>query len=154
MWPTIAGSAIAVLGTLLGGITASRSQARASTALRAETRADQRRDEQLRAVVRLLEALDEHRHTMWRREQARLTDADQAVLDRALDASAETRKALSGPMALVRILVPALAALAQEAAAATFQLRQAKDEGELDELRATAKTAAEQLADAAGTHFA
>jgi len=147
-------SAVAVAGTLLGGTLTALLQARSARAARREARADQRRDDQVKAVTSLVQALNDHRRAMWLREDLRLGGADQQTLSSARDALHATRSDVSATLASVAVLVPELREAAQSAAGTTFALRDAADRDALTALRRTAIAAVDAFVDAAGVFFA
>ncbi|MGW3007485.1 protein kilB [Streptomyces sp. NPDC001219] len=145
MWSSI----IAVIGTLLGSVTAYVLQQRAARTERAETRADDLRTRQLAAVAELVAALADHRRAMWVREDLALSGPVDAYAA-ARATSHETRSALTVPLLTVSLILPALAESAQGAAQATYALRGAPDARTLADLRDDALVAADRLvADAA-----
>ncbi|MFJ9415118.1 protein kilB [Streptomyces sp. NPDC101227] len=145
MWSSI----IAVIGTLLGSVTAYVLQQRAARAERAETRAEDLRTRQLAAIAELVAALADHRRAMWVREDLALSGPTDAYAA-ARAASHETRSALTVPLLTVSLILPALAESAQDAAKATYALRGAPDARTLADLRDDALVAANRLvADAA-----
>ncbi|AZK94862.1 MULTISPECIES: hypothetical protein [Streptomyces] len=126
---------IAVIGTLLGSVTTGLLQYRALRADRRTVRADQDRRERVVAVAALAAALSAHRRAMWVREDLRLAGAADTAYAAARAESHATRAALTGPLATLAILAPALTATAHEAAQATYDLRGAADRGALDAAR-------------------
>ncbi|MFD7833955.1 hypothetical protein [Streptomyces sp. NPDC059761] len=86
------------------------------------------------------------------REGVRLDGAAPDVLAAARTESHATRSAIEAPKVTVSILIPGLTAAAEEAARATFALRDVPDHRALDALRESAITAADRFATAAG-HF-
>ncbi|WP_030188139.1 hypothetical protein [Streptomyces violaceorubidus] len=140
---------IAVLGTLAGtlltGTLAHLSQ-------RAQRKADTttaRRTEALTAVTDLATALADHRRAMWVREDLRLHGED---WDQARTESHTTRSAITAPLLRVQLLLPALAPTAQDAAHATYALRDGWETGEtgLASRRDHAITKTDDLVTAAG----
>ncbi|MFF8905960.1 protein kilB [Streptomyces olivaceoviridis] len=134
MWASV----IAVVGTLLGSLTTFLVQQRAAD------RATLRRD-RLAAVTALTVALADHRRAMWVREDLRLAGADAADYEAARAESHATRSALTAPLTTLAILAPALADVAQDAAAATYRLRGAESPQALNDSREAAITACERL---------
>ncbi|GAB2880890.1 protein kilB [Streptomyces mayteni] len=149
MWASV----IAVAGTLLGGVVTGLLQERAGRAARREARADQRRDDQLRAVAELVAALGDHRRALWLREDLRLAGADAEALAAARTASHATRSAVTEPLVSVSVLAPPLAGAAREAALATFAVRAAADRDALAALRQAAIAATDRFVAAAGGHL-
>lgn len=147
MW----GSVIAVLGTLLGSVTAYLLQQRTARTDRAEARRHEERRDRIAAVTALTTALADHRRAMWVREDLRLSGADDADYRAARAVSHSTRSALTAPLTTLAILTPALAGPAHSAATATYALRNAPDAGALDTRRLHAITAADHLVRAAAT---
>jgi hypothetical protein len=145
---------VAVAGTLAGGLVASVAQARAARVERRETRREDRRGEVVAAVTRLVSALADHRRAMWLLQDRRLSGADAHVVDEAQAASHETRSAVTAPLATVRLLAPALADTAQQAAQASYAMRNAPDADTLEALRAAALAASDRLVDEAAGVFA
>ncbi|MFJ9260488.1 protein kilB [Streptomyces bacillaris] len=147
MW----GSVIAVLGTLLGSVTAYLLQQRTARTDRAEARGHEDRRERIAAVTALVAALADHRRAMWVREDLRLSGATDADYQAARTASHNTRSALTAPLTTLAILAPDLAGVAQDAAGATYALRNAENRELLDFYRRAAIEAADDLVRAAAT---
>ncbi|THA65378.1 protein kilB [Streptomyces sp. A0642] len=145
---------IAVVGTLLGAVVAGVLQHRTARTTRSEARDDHRRDRELEAVTALASAVAGHRRAMAVREGLRLSGADPQAIAAARAESHATRSAIEAPRVQVSILVPSLAAAAEEAIRATRTLRGATDEQTLETLRENALTAADRLIAAAARHFA
>ncbi|MCX4520523.1 protein kilB [Streptomyces anulatus] len=147
MW----GSVIAVLGTLLGSVTAYMLQQRTARKDRAEVRGYEERRDRIAAVTALTVALADHRRSMWVREDLRLSGASDADYRAARTASHNTRSALTAPLTTLAILAPDLAAVAQGAAGATYALRSSENRELLDFYREAAIEAADDLVRAAAT---
>ncbi|MGW1662783.1 protein kilB [Streptomyces microflavus] len=147
MW----GSVIAVLGTLLGSVTAYMLQQRTARKDRAEVRGYEERRDRIAAVTALTVALADHRRSMWVREDLRLSGASDADYQAARAASHNTRSALTAPLTTLAILAPDLAAVALEAAGATYALRNTENRELLDFYREAAIEAADNLVRAAAT---
>ncbi|MFZ4268320.1 protein kilB [Streptomyces arboris] len=147
MW----GSVIAVLGTLLGSATAYMLQQRTARTDRADVRRHEERRDRIAAVTALTVALADHRRSMWVREDLRLSGASDADYQAARAASHNTRSALTAPLTTLAILAPDLAGVAQEAAGATYALRNTENRELLDFYRGAAIEAADELVRAAAT---
>ncbi|WP_098017309.1 protein kilB [Streptomyces sp. b62] len=147
MW----GSAIAVLGTLLGSVTAYMLQQRTARKDRAEVRGYEERRDRIAAVTALTVALADHRRSMWVREDLRLSGASDADYQAARAASHNTRSALTAPLTTLAILAPDLAGVAQDAVGATYALRNTENRELLDSYRRAAIEAADDLVRAAAT---
>ena len=147
-------SVVAVGGTLAGGLLASAAQARAARAERREQRREDRRGEVVAAVTALVAALADHRRAMWVLEDLRLSGAEAHVVDQARATSHETRSAVTAPLVTVRLLAPALADAAHQAAKASYAMRNAPGVDRLETLRAAALAASDHLVDEAGAAFA
>ncbi|MFJ9187572.1 protein kilB [Streptomyces anulatus] len=147
MW----GSVIAVLGTLLGSVTAYLLQQRTARKDRAEVRGYEERRDRIAAVTALTVALADHRRSMWVREDLRLSGASDADYQAARAASHNTRSALTAPLTTLAILAPDLAGVAQDAAGATYALRNTENRELLDFYREAAIEAADELVRAAAT---
>ncbi|MFJ8224236.1 protein kilB [Streptomyces griseus] len=147
MW----GSVIAVLGTLLGSVTAYMLQQRTARKDRAEVRGYEERRDRIAAVTALTVALADHRRSMWVREDLRLSGASDADYQAARAASHNTRSALTAPLTTLAILAPDLAGVAQDAAGATYALRNTENRELLDSYRRAAIEAADELVRAAAT---
>ncbi|WP_329305304.1 protein kilB [Streptomyces anulatus] len=147
MW----GSVIAVLGTLLGSVTAYMLQQRTARKDRAEVRGYEERRDRIAAVTALTVALADHRRSMWVREDLRLSGASDADYQAARAASHNTRSALTAPLTTLAILAPDLAGVAQGAAGATYALRNTENRELLDFYREAAIEAADDLVRAAAT---
>ncbi len=147
MW----GSVIAVLGTLLGSVTAYMLQQRTARKDRAEVRGYEERRDRIAAVTTLTVALADHRRSMWVREDLRLSGASDADYQAARAASHNTRSALTAPLTTLAILAPDLAGVAQDAAGATYALRNTENRELLDFYREAAIEAADDLVRAAAT---
>ncbi|MFH9747757.1 protein kilB [Streptomyces anulatus] len=147
MW----GSVIAVLGTLLGSVTAYGLQQRTARKDRAEVRGYEERRDRIAAVTALTVALADHRRSMWVREDLRLSGASDADYQAARAASHNTRSALTAPLTTLAILAPELAGVAQDAAGATYALRNTENRELLDSYREAAIEAADDLVRAAAT---
>jgi hypothetical protein len=142
---------IAVAGTLAGGALAGVTQVRGARTERAETRREARRGEAVAAVTALVAALADHRRAMWLREDLQLSGADTHA---AQATSHETRSAVTAPLVTVRLLAPALADTAKQAAQASYAMRNAPDLDALETLRTAALAASDQLVDEAADVFA
>ncbi|MFJ8760979.1 protein kilB [Streptomyces cyaneofuscatus] len=147
MW----GSVIAVLGTLLGSVTTYVLQQRTARRDRAEVRGYEERRDRIAAVTALTVALADHRRSMWVREDLRLSGASDADYQAARAASHNTRSALTAPLTTLAILAPDLAGVAQDAAGATYALRNTENRELLDCYREAAIEAADNLVRAAAT---
>ncbi|MFI9046130.1 protein kilB [Streptomyces sp. NPDC053427] len=147
MWPSI----VAVLGTLAGALTAGLLQHRSVRTARAEQRADSHRQDQLGAVTDFAAALDVHRSAMFHRERLALTAAGTEHQLEAQTRSHDTRAAITAPHVRLQVLVPDLAGPAQQAADATYALRNATGRTELDALRHATKEASAACVAAAAT---
>ncbi|WP_103532263.1 protein kilB [Streptomyces sp. SM11] len=147
MW----GSVIAVLGTLLGSVTAYVLQQRTARKDRAEVRGYEERRDRIAAVTALTVALADHRRSMWVREDLRLSGASDADYQAARAASHSTRSALTAPLTTLAILAPDLAGVAQDAVGATYALRNTENRELLDFYRQAAIEAADDLVRAAAT---
>ncbi|MFD8714582.1 protein kilB [Streptomyces anulatus] len=147
MW----GSVIAVLGTLFGSVTAYMLQQRTARTDRADFRRHEERRDRIAAVTALTVALTDHRRAMWVREDLRLSGASDADYQAARTASHNTRSALTAPLTTLAILAPELAGVAQEAAGATYALRNTENRELLDFYRQAAIEAADELVRAAAT---
>ncbi|MFB6533562.1 protein kilB [Streptomyces noursei] len=150
MWSSI----IAVIGTLLGSVTAYVLQQRAARAERDEARADDLRSRQLAAIAALVAALADHRRAMWVREDLALSGANITAYNTARATSHETRSAITVPLLTVTLLIPTLAESAEGAAKATYALRGAPDSRALADLRDTALVAVDRLTADAATALA
>lgn len=146
MW----GSVIAVLGTLLGSVTAYVLQQRTARTDRADVRRHEERRDRIAAVTALV-ALADHRRAMWVREDLRLSGASDVDYQAARAASHNTRSALTAPLTTLAILAPDLAVAAHAAADATYALRGAENRELLDFYRRAAIDAADDLIRAAAT---
>ncbi|MER6322741.1 hypothetical protein [Streptomyces coelicoflavus] len=82
---------------------------------------------------------------MWVREDLRLIGADATAREAARAESHATRSAITAPLTTLSILAPALATVAQDAATATYQLRDAETSQALNAARQAAITACERL---------
>ncbi|MEI5035735.1 protein kilB [Streptomyces sp. S1A(2023)] len=147
MW----GSVIAVVGTLLGSVTAYMLQQRTARTDRADVRRHEERRDRIAAVTALTVALADHRRSMWVREDLRLSGAPDADYQAARAASHTTRSALTAPLTTLAILAPDLAGVAQDAAGATYALRNTENRELLDFYREAAIEAADDLVRAAAT---
>ncbi|SCE43891.1 protein kilB [Streptomyces sp. OspMP-M43] len=145
------GSVIAVLGTLLGSVTAYMLQQRTARTDRADVRRHEERRDRIAAVTALTVALADHRRAMWVREDLRLSGASDADYQAARAASHNTRSALTAPLTTLAILAPDLAGVAQDAAGATYALRSSENRELLDFYRGAAIEAADDLVRAAAT---
>ncbi|WP_260610738.1 protein kilB [Streptomyces sp. WAC06614] len=140
-----------MIGTLAGALTAGLLQLRAAATARAEQRADAHRQDQLAAVTDFAAALDAHRSAMFHRERLELMDAGADHRLEAQTRSHDTRTAITAPHVRLQVLVPDLAVPAQQAADATYALRSATVQAELDALRHAAKEANAAFITAAAT---
>ena len=145
---------IAVVGTLLGAVVAGLIQHRTARTTRSEARDDHRRDRELEAVTAFASAVAGHRRAMAVREGLRLSGADPEAIAEARAKSHATRSDIEAPKVQVSILVPSLAAAAEEAPRAAIALRGAADQQLLDTLRENAVTAADRFVAASARHFA
>ncbi|MGV4926637.1 protein kilB (plasmid) [Streptomyces sp. BHT-5-2] len=140
-----------MLGTLAGALTAGLLQHRSARTARAEERAEGHRQDRLGAVADFAAALDSHRSAMFHRERLALTEAGTEHQLPAQTRSHDTRAAITVPHIRLQVLVPELAGLAEQAAEATYALRKAIDQTELDALRHAAKEASVAFVAAAAT---
>ncbi|MFI2079797.1 protein kilB [Streptomyces rubiginosohelvolus] len=147
MW----GSVIAVLGTLLGSVTAYLLQQRTARTDRADVRRHEERRERIAAVTALVAALADHRRAMWVREDLRLSGVAEADYQAARVTSHNTRSALTAPLTTLAILAPDLAVAAHAAADATYALRGAENRELLDFYRRSAIEATDDLVRAAAS---
>jgi len=143
-------SLVAVLGTLAGGGLTATVQGRLARVSRREAR----RADALAAVTQLAAALANHRRAMWVVEDRRLSGAPARDVDEAQTKRHDTRAAIEIPLHTVAILVPALAKPAEEAAQATFAMRNAADLDTLSTLRQAAKDTHGRFVAAARVVFA
>lgn len=150
MWDSL----IAVGGTLGAGVVTHVVQLRGARAVRRESRGDARRAEALVAVTGLVAAFADHRRAMWQFEAAKLTGRPEQVVAELETAQHGTRSAITVPLTTVAILVPALAGPAQEAAKATYAMRDSGDLDVLEARRAVALAASDQFVAAAAEFFA
>ncbi|WUD93817.1 protein kilB [Streptomyces anulatus] len=118
---------------------------------RAEVRGYEERRDRIAAVTALTVALADHRRSMWVREDLRLSGASDADYQAARAASHNTRSALTAPLTTLAILAPDLAGVAQDAAGATYALRNTENRELLDFYREAAIEAADDLVRAAAT---
>jgi hypothetical protein len=146
-------SLVAVFGTLAGGVLAGATQGRVARIERRDNRAEARRADALAAVTALVTALADHRRTMWSLGELRLSGADDQAVTEAQQASHRTRSAVTTPLVTVRILTPELGTLATQATEATFAMRNPADSDTLQERRAAARRASDDLVDAASEFF-
>ncbi|MFD8415474.1 protein kilB [Streptomyces sp. NPDC059650] len=144
---------VAVVGTLLGAVVAGGIQYRTTRASLSEARQEHRQDKELAAATAYASALAAHRRAMAVREGLRLDGAAPEAFAAARAESHATRSAIEGPKVTVSILVPGLTAAAEEAARATYALRNARDHRALDALREGAIAAADRFVAAAAGHF-
>lgn len=147
-------SAIAVTGTLAGGVVTAALQARVARTARRETQVAGQRAEALTAVTALLAAVADHRRARWVREELRLANADQQVQDRARERTHTSRSAITAPLATVSILIPTLVDAAEAAVQATYAMRHVADLATLEQLRTASLGAEKQLRQAASGVFA
>ncbi|WP_067491709.1 protein kilB [Actinomadura hibisca] len=150
MWAAI----IAVTGTLAGGLLTGMMQARVSRTAREDARDEQRRAERLAAVADFTSAVANHRRAMWVREDLRLNSAELSAVATARQESHMTRSAITSPLVRLKVVAPALAAAADAAAEAAYELRNAPDTDALSERRRVALEAENEFVQAASAHFA
>ncbi|MFF6873697.1 protein kilB [Streptomyces sp. NPDC012450] len=138
---------LAIVGTLAGallsGLLASRQARTAVTASESVAR----RQAAVDAVADLAAAVAAHRSAMWHRENKRLTGEDWTE-DR--ERSHATRAAISAPAVRLAILAPTLRPAAEAAIQASYALRGAGTEAELDAAREASLAADERLITEAG----
>ncbi|MGC5344553.1 protein kilB [Streptomyces sp. DT171] len=147
MWASL----IAVLGTLLGSITAYLLQQYTARSDRAESRAHEARRDRVAVVTALTVALADHRRAMWVREDLRLSGADDVDYQAARAASHTTRSALTAPLTALEILAPDLAGVAHDAAATAYALRNTPSRELLNARRLDAIESADHLVRQAAT---
>ncbi|MET9206789.1 protein kilB [Streptomyces bacillaris] len=145
---------IAVVSALLGAITTGVIQHYLARASRAEARENHRRDRELEAVTAFAAGAAGHRRAMAVREDLRLSGATPEAIAAARTESHATRSAIEAPRIQVSILLPSLAAAAEEAIRATTDLRGATDQQTLNTLRENAIAATDRFIAAAARHFA
>ncbi|HWU07511.1 MAG TPA: protein kilB [Streptomyces sp.] len=139
---------VAVLGTLAGALLTGTLQHLSQRAQRTATETAARRTEAVTAVTELASALADHRRAMWIREDLRLRGEDWAA---ARAESHSTRSAVTAPLLRVQLLLPAVAPAAQEAARATYALRDSDGQTPLAAARLHAIQKTDALVEAAGT---
>ena len=156
MWTAV----IAVLGTLAGGLASAQVQARSERAarrearsVRAEDRAAAHQDGQVAAVESLVRSLNDHRASMVRRMERVLAGAPAKEIEVLREATRATRSEISVPLAAVSVRAPVLAEIAEAAARASYALRDAHDQAELDAARIAAGDAVSELIRAAARFF-
>ncbi|MEU2722748.1 pRL2-23 [Streptomyces smyrnaeus] len=149
MWTSL----IAVIGTLAGALLSGLLQHRAVHTERVDARQEALRRDQLDAVTALAVAVSDHRRTMWESRRAMLAGADAARVQELREAAHETRSAITDPAVRVRLLIrdADTRAAAEEAALATYRMRDAADIDELTALRSEALTAHDAFVSTAGT---
>jgi hypothetical protein len=147
-------SLIAVFGTLGGGVLAGVMQGRLTRIERRDNRDEARRADALAAVTTLVATLADHRRAMWLLGDRRLSGADEDAVTEARQTTHVTRSAVTTPLVTVRILAPALGALATRATEATFAMRDPADAEVLQDRREAARRASDELVDAASEFFA
>lgn len=149
MWESL----IAVGGTLAAGLLTHVVQLRGARAERRETRGDARRADALAAVTAYTAAVADHRRAMWQFEDAKLTGKPAQVVAELEAVQHGTRSAITVPLTTVAILIPALADSAQEAAKATYAMRNSGDLDVLESRRAVALAASDRFVAAAAALF-
>ncbi|MGW8725777.1 protein kilB [Streptomyces sp. NPDC055808] len=132
------GSVIAVVGTLLGSVTAFLLQ-------QISTKTTTLRRDRLAAITALTVALADHRRAMWVREELRLSNVATPAYEAARAESHATRSALTAPLTTLSLLAPDLSGTAQRAAEAAYALRAAPDLTTLTARRMTAIEACDCL---------
>ncbi|MGY1437160.1 pRL2-23 [Streptomyces reniochalinae] len=152
MWASL----IAVIGTLTGALLSGLLQHRAVHTERADARRQALRRDQLDAVTALAVAVSDHRRTMWESRQAMLAGADAARVLELREAAHETRSAITAPAVRIRLLIrdADTRAAADEAALATYRMRDAADLDELTALRSEALAAHDAFVSCAGMALA
>lgn len=171
MVATLIPAAIAVIGTLLGAIVSGRFQERAAQrAARAQqdaaersaelARREESRRERLAAVRDVATAISAHRSVMWNRGDAVLKEAPAERVQALREETRTTRRAVTGPLVALRILIEdeAVRAAADHMISATYAIRETYRIGPAadDQAREAAKaalTAARQAAAAAHDDF-
>ncbi|RKE02927.1 protein kilB [Streptomyces sp. TLI_171] len=136
---------VGVGGTIAATLSSGLLQHRAAQNARTADTAQQQRRELIRAVTDLSTALAAHRRSMYQRERLRLTGADDTVQAQARSESHRTRADITAPLVAVSVLAPALADAAHGAARATYALRDAADQADLDAARTAARVLADEL---------
>lgn len=151
---------LAVIGTLAGGLVSALMQARSDRAARHEARAVRiaeraaaHQDSQVDAVESLVRALNDHRAAMVRRMERVLAGAPAAQVDALREATRATRSEISVPLAAVSVRAPALAVAADTAARASYVLRDAHDQAQLEAARLAAGDAVSALIQGAAELF-
>ncbi|MBQ1122255.1 pRL2-23 [Streptomyces sp. B15] len=152
MWTSL----IAVIGTLAGALLSGLLQHRAVHAERSDARAEALWRDQLDAVTALAVAVSDHRRTMWESRQAMLTGADAARIEELRQAAHETRSAITAPAVRIQLVIRDrdTRAAADEAALATYRMRDAADMSELTALRSGALVAHDAFVATAGAALA
>ncbi|MGW7442973.1 hypothetical protein [Kitasatospora sp. NPDC054795] len=143
-WTTVGTSAVAVVGTLSGTLLAGWMNSRTSRAAQALADAKDRRSEVVSSVTALVAALEDHRRAQMIRAKgmarALAATGDVAVADEQYTPAVhQTRSAVSGPNATLRIICPELAEAAEQAVRATFAIRDAANLAEAEPLRLQSK---------------
>lgn len=147
MIATVITSMIAVLGTLGGVAFTGWTADRRERSMRRESR----RIDAIRAVAELVAALSAYRRAAWVYECARLRGEGTGELRSVRHAA---RGALDVPLTTLRVLVPGLARIAQEAVSAINAQRGVETASTLDALRQAARDASDRLVAAAAEQLA
>ncbi|MFF1348481.1 protein kilB [Streptomyces sp. NPDC058322] len=142
-------SIIAAASALVGVALSTVLQQRQAREVRAEARSEQTWRDILQAVTELVARLADHRRAMWVREEARLTGASEQEVAALRAESHVTRSAITAPHMTLTILAPALAEAADDAVAATYDMRGATAMPALELLRESAVAATNRFAAAA-----
>jgi hypothetical protein len=140
---TVITTALAVLGTLAGAALTGWMQLRSAAGARRADAAAESVTARRAAVVDLLAAVEDHRRTMWLREEARLAGAAAEHIQQLRAQTHATRSAVTRPHASVILLAPELQASADALVASAYALRDATSMDELSRAR-DASTAARQ----------
>ncbi|MFD7734304.1 protein kilB [Kitasatospora phosalacinea] len=145
---------VGVGGTIAATLSSGLLQHRAVQAARAADTHQQQRRDLIQAVTDLAKALAAHRRAMHARERLRLTGADDAVQAEARSESHRTRTEITAPLTTFSVLAPTLADAARGAARASYALRNAHNQADLDTARTTASTLADELVAQVAAHLA
>lgn len=144
-------SLIAVLGTLAGGAVTGLLQHFGAARTERRARQEQDRRDRMAAVTSLAEAVSAHRAAMWALKDAELRGAPRERVDDLLDASHESRAAVTAPAVTVRLVesAPEVREMALAAVQATYSMREAVSLDDLQVRRRQALDAHDAFVEAA-----
>ncbi|MDJ1136390.1 pRL2-23 [Streptomyces iconiensis] len=152
MWTSL----VAVIGTLAGALVSGLLQHRVARTDRSDARAEQLRRDRMDAVTALARSVSDHRRAMWQVRDAELTGQSAERVEELRDESHRTRSEITDPAVRLKLLFTdsAVRTAAQEAAQATYRMRECTTLDQLQAGRAAALAAHDDFVSVCGDFLA